>query len=282
MPVKLIPQLNKFSSYVKDDGKGEKTLYIDKKAIIKDFKNETYAKGSEAENSYEKLGLYPLALATFKQNRNTNEGEYLRFVAEREYLRSIYSISDYSETDEFETYKKEVKAEFSQLSAEKLSRMAYEKFLAMRALENTMNPYHMFKDPKNSFAVQMSNVLKNKDLAKKYPVLAKLKVQSSQENKMFNLFVSEKDYTTDLSNLYYQNLEDLANPEVKKVANATENIKISDMFKRLPLYAFMQTGMNKSKFNFTNIVNFTDFIDIVNAETQEFTDALKNEKNAIR
>jgi len=282
IPVKLVPQLNKFSSYVKDDGNGEKTLYIDKKAIIKDFQNETYAKGSDAENSYEKLGLYPLALATFKQNKNTNEGEYVRFVAEREYLRSIYSISDYSETDEFEVYKKEVKSEYPQLSPEKLSRMAYEKFLAMRALENTMNPYHMFKDSKNSFAIQMNNVLKNKDLAKKYPVLAKLKVQSSKENKMFNLFVAEKDYTTDLSNLYYQNLQDLANPEVKKVANTAENEKISDMFKRLPLYAFMQTGMNKSKFNFTNIVNFTDFIDIVNAETQAFTDALKNEKTANR
>jgi hypothetical protein len=282
IPVKLIPQLNKFSSYVKKETDGTATLYIDQSAIKKDFKNETYAKGSDAENSYEKLGLYPLALATFKQNSSTNEGEYIRFVAEREYLRSIYTLSDYSETDEFETYKKEVKAEFPGLSSEKLARMTYEKFLAFRALENTMNPYHMFKDPKNSFAVQMSNVLKNKELAKKYPVLSKLKVQPSKENKMFNLYVAEKDYTTDLSNLYYKNLEDLANPAVKKVANEVENEKISDMFKRLPLYAFMQTGMNKSKFNFTNIVNFTDFIDIVNSETQAFTDAMKNDKTANR
>ena len=282
IPVKLVPQLNKFSSYVKEEEDGTKTLYIDKKSIKRDFKNESWAKGSDEKNSYEKLGLYPLALATFKSDSKTNEGEYIRFVAEREYLRSVYDFSDYSETDEFVASEKLVKSEFPNLSSEKLARMTYEKFLAFRALESIMNPYHMFKDPKNSFGVQMANVLKNKDLAKEYLVLSKLKVQPSKENRMFNLFISEKDYTTDLANLYHQNLLDLANPEIRKVADPAENEHISDLFSRLPFYAFMQTGINKSKFNFTNIVNYTDFIDILTDEISVFTEAMENNDTANR
>jgi hypothetical protein len=280
VPVKLVSQLNKFSSYVKTEADGTKTLYIDEKNIKKDFKNESWAKGSEAVNSYEKLGLYPLALATFKTNYQTNEGEYIKFVAEREYLRSIYVFNDYAESENFDEEQVLVKAEFPDLSKEKLARMTYEKFLANRALENTLNPYHMFKDPKNAFAIQMANILKNKELAKDYLVLAKTKVETSKENKMSNIYIAEKDYTTDLSNLYYQNLQDLANPAIKKVADTFENDKISDMFARLPLYAYMQTGINKSKYNFTNVVDYKQFVDILNDEIVSFTESLKDNTDA--
>jgi hypothetical protein len=46
------------------------------------------------------------------------------------------------------------------------------------------------------------------------------------------------------------------------------------MFKHLNIYAFLQTGLNKTKLNFTNIADFTDFLTIVESEADKFTDAL--------
>jgi len=53
-----------------------------------------------------------------------------------------------------------------------------------------------------------------------------------------------------------------------------ENARISSMFKYLSIYAFLQTGLNKTKLNFTNIADFTDFLTIVESEADKFTSAL--------
>ena len=80
---------------------------------------------------------------------------------------------------------------------------------------------------------------------------------------------------------YTRNLADLSNVNVKKVSDPEENARISNLFSKLSLFAFMQTGLNKSKLSFTNIVNYNDFLQVVERESEMFQKALDKNGNAI-
>ena len=277
IPVSLVDEL-KFGAFVKEDKKGNKVLYVDEKAIKNDFTRNVFDINSQQKDSYFKRGLYPLSISHFRLDKQSNEGEYIKFVAEREYLRSIYSMSDIKKLYSFDSELKTIKEMYPQFTSTKAERFTYEKFITNKALENTLNPYHMFSDPKEAFAIKFNNII-NKyktELQGNYAIMNKIKNEPNAAKTMFNLYVAEKDFTNDISNLYHKNLLDLANPGIKKVDNDAENIMISDFFSKLPFYAFMQTGINKTKFNFTNIVQYDDFINLVNDESKKLINALED------
>lgn len=277
VPVAYVDLLQ-FGAYVKKDANGQKTMYIDQNALKKDFESGVWRKNSDAQDSYVNRGLYPLTEAHFHSDHKTNAGEYIKFVTEREYLRSVYTKAEISKTPQFKAELKTVKQENPGFSADKAKAYTYEKILAIKALENTLNPYHMFKDKQYAYAIQFQNIVNKhaKGFVKNYALLSRMKVESDADKTMYNLYVGEKDFTNDSSNLFYKNLEDLSNPAVKKVTNEVENQYISDFFAKLPLYAFMQTGINKTKFSFTNIVDYTEFLYLVNEESQKLRKALEN------
>ena len=118
------------------------------------------------------------------------------------------------------------------------------------------------------------------EIKKNYSLLNKLKPEPNKGKNMFNLYVAEKDFTNDSSNLYYENLQELSNPAVQKVSDPRQNQEISDFFSKLSMYAFMQTGINKTKFNFNNIVDFKEYMYLINDEISTFTKALENPTTA--
>ncbi|MEX0597871.1 MAG: hypothetical protein WD512_15375, partial [Candidatus Paceibacterota bacterium] len=277
IPVSLADEL-KFGAFVKEDKAKNKILYVDESALNNDFNRKIFVKGSDQEDSYEKRGLYPLTDAHFHSDGLTNRGEYVKFVAEREYLRSVYSQTDIKKMHNYKTELKIVKELNPGYPPTKLASMTYEKILAIKALENTLNPYHMFKDPMYAYAIQFTQIMNKhgKNLKKEFAVLNKMKNDPNSNRTMFNLYIAEKDFTTDVSNLYYKNLKDLSDPAVLKVSNKNENQMISDFFSRLPLYSFMQTGINKTKFNFTNVVDYNQFMYLVDTESKKLLRALEN------
>jgi hypothetical protein len=66
-----------------------------------------------------------------------------------------------------------------------------------------------------------------------------------------------------------------------KVADKDENDRISDMFALMSNFAFLQTGLNKSKLSYTNVVDFTNFLDVMKSESESFTTALALDGNNI-
>ena len=275
IPTSLAKELKR-GAFVKNG-----TLYIDIKQLKKEFADESWMQASDVENSYEERGLYPLHPATFMNNEETNFNEYQKFVSEREYLRSVYPLTTtYSNSVEFQEELKNTYELFPDLSNEKSVRYTYEKLLAIKALDNSYNFYHLFQDSDNSFPVRMAKLLQNYPLlAKDYPVLSRLKIDSGtkdsdKKDSVFNILVAEKSYDTDKSNLYSNDLKRLADSTVIKVSDPEENTRISEMFKYLNTFAFLQTGLNKTKLSFTNIVDNSEFLTIVEDEVGKFTDAL--------
>jgi hypothetical protein len=270
IPTSMAKELKR-GAFVKDG-----TLYMDMKQLKKEFNSDAWIANSDVKNSYEDRGLYTLHPSTFMNNSEVNFNEYVKFVAEREYLRSITPLTvEFTESFEFQEELKNTKELLEDLSNEKAVRYTYEKLLAIKALDNSYNFFNMFQDNENAFAIRLNKIIQNyPELKRDFPVLAKLKLDTDKEDNAFNLYIADKDYDTDKSNLYTNDLKRLADVSVIKVEDPVENARISAMFKYLNTYAFLQTGLNKTKLNFTNIADFTDFLSIVENEADKFTDAL--------
>jgi hypothetical protein len=267
IPRAIADKLN-FGAYVKEDGKNQPILYVDTNKIKSEFDKKLFSKTAKGEGSYTELGLHPVDTNIF-----TNESEYSKFVAEREYLRYIIPVSEASIQEDFEY----MKALYPTESEGKQKRRAYEKFLAERALENSFNPMQIFKNQKTAYALRLSEIFKNNpSLITKYDVLKKFKTDFDSKKTRFNLFVNERKYNNSISNLYYKNFKDLANPNIIKVADQEENQVISEFFSKLPLFAFYQSGLNKNKLSFVSLVDYNPFIDVIQKESEEFMKILDN------
>jgi hypothetical protein len=267
IPTAIADKLN-FGAYVKENGTNQPVLYVDNNKVKSDYAKKVFTKTAKGEDSYTALGLYPIDIIHF-----TNESEYTKFVAEREYLRYVIPMSKASIEEDFEYMKSLYPTE----SESQLKRRAYEKFLAERALENSFNPIQIFKNQKTAYALRLNDILKrNPSLITKYDVLKKLKTDFDSKKTRFNLFVNERKYNNSLSNLYYKNFKDLANPNIIKVADKEENAIVSEFFSKLPLFAFYQSGLNKNKLSFVSLVDYNPFIDVIEKESQEFMDILND------
>jgi hypothetical protein len=66
-----------------------------------------------------------------------------------------------------------------------------------------------------------------------------------------------------LAELYYENLKDLADVNVKKVSNQEENQRISNLFRTLPLISIFQTGTGYHKYGFNEVLPYEDFLTIM-------------------
>jgi hypothetical protein len=270
IPTSMAKELNR-GAFVKDG-----TLYMDMKQLLKEFEDGAWVKNADVDNNYEDRSLYPLHPSTFMNDSGTNFDQYLNFVSQREYLRSITPMSkEYVDSFYFQEELKNTKELFEELSNEKAVRYTYEKLIAIKALDASYNFFNMFQDSENAFAIRMSKLLQNyPQLKKDFPVLGKLKFDSDKNDSAYNLYIADKDYDNDKSNLYSNDLKKLADNTVQKVDDPIENARISSMFKYLNIYAFMQTGLNKTKLSFTNIVDFSDYLTIMESETDKFINAL--------
>lgn len=236
------------------------TLYIDEARIKQEFLDKAWVINSEAENSYEKLGLHALPAGTFTGNNNGNLSEYTKFVAEREYLRSAFSQRE-----------DETKAE-------------YEKFLANRALDNTFNLFHLFKDEDNNFAKRYTELLeKYPRLVNRFEVLKKIgydelrtKIGNNNVLNVANLKLNDRDMNSSKANLYTTNIKNLSNPVYLRKLGYKDGAatEISQFFNKLPMYAYIQSGLNKTPYSLTSIVDYTDFANILKQESEAFIKVL--------
>jgi uncharacterized protein YaiE (UPF0345 family) len=267
IPRELVDRLN-FGAFVKENQSGQPVLYLDQSKVKQEYAKKLFTKTATGEGSYTALNLHPVDTINF-----TDEAEYTKFVAEREYLRHLIPMSEASMDEDVEL----MKSMYPQESEAKQTRRAYEKFLAERALENSFNPIQIFKNKKTAYALRLNEILKkNPSLITKYDVLKKLKTDFDSKKTRFNLYVNERRYNNSLSNLYYKNFKDLANPNIIKVADPEENAKVSEFFGKLPLYAFFQSGLNKNKLSFVSLVDYNPFIDVIEQESREFMKMLDN------
>jgi len=251
-----------FGAYVKTNNNGSKTLFVNDAVLKLQFENNAWSTDDvEDDNPYVVLGLHQVDPMTFTAlEKGQNFEQYKKFVIEREYLRSVFPKED------------------SQSKAE------YEKFLAEKALDNTFNFYHLFNNADTAYGNRVSKIINEyPDLVRKFDVLAVLKSESNFDQTIFNLGIADRDINSTKANMYISNLKDLANPVVLKnyakalKLNDADIKKITEVFSMLPIFAYLQSGINKSSYNLVPFVDYTKVIDIIQDAGNEVLNVLEND-----
>ena len=226
-------------------------LYVDKKQLERDYLNRLYAKDDYARRR---------GLAKVDSQAFDTADEYYNFVYERETLRKSYPQAKVSDTVMYAQKRAEVGTTYKQREGEsaetytkRLDRLAYEEYLRDAALLNTFNHWALFKGD-NTYAEQF-NVIRTAypELAEDYSLIDQLSIGTS--GAFTNLKLNDNFLEGDMLNVLHENLLELMDPNVQKVENAEDNQMISDFFKKFPIVAFLQSGMNtKSAFSMTRLV----------------------------
>jgi hypothetical protein len=222
------------------DGK----IYVDSKTLTDQFINKKYLKSSGAADSYSKLGLAPFST---EDNPFPTQAIYNKYVFEREYLRTLYPDQT-------------------------------EKFLNQRALLNTFNRDAIVGTEEYSYTdLLMSTIKEFSYLADQYPVLEQLSRLPFKGAEKIVQLNNKNLVKGELAEIYYQNLKDLGDVNIKKVQSPEENRKLSEVFKLFSLMMIHQHGVGYSKYGFVKALDDSDYIEVMDIASKVFLDKNLNE-----
>lgn len=278
IPVSAVSSL-RHGVFVKDG-----TLYVDKEQLRRDYETKAFSESANLKNHISeynpKTGLALVNATAFQA-----EKEYFGFVFEREYLRSIYPTEKIkNNTDYISILAKNItdkkiqkdEGETKEDFETRLKKISYEQFLRDKALDNTFNSWKMFESD-TSYAEEFSKIKdSNPHLENEYLLLRLLSLSISKGG-MKNLRSLDSSLDSDKLNTLHENLLNLSNPSVVKVADATENERISKFFSRFPLYAFMQSGLStKGAYSLIRFVPLDKFTRIMEGPIKAYTDKIND------
>ena len=288
VPIAYVDKLE-FGAFVKKGENGEATMYVDPKQLQDEWASKDFLSSAKGPNSYKSRGLATMKAEVFMWRGTESEKEYYKFVVEREYLRTISPFEEYEQTGE---YRENYENNFKSLAATKaddespedykarIRRATYEQMLRNRALENTFNPWKLFSSDTSIPLQFLQIVQRHPHLEKEYGFIAQLAVVSDPKLGLSNLTLKDKDTSSDKVNRYYENLKNLSDPGVEKVPDAEENARISAFFAKLPLFAFLQSGLSKNPYSFTAVVPYDPFVRVMEGPVKEFTEKVLGGPNA--
>jgi len=256
-PVKVVPHL-KFGAYGDRD---TSTLYYDMNQLLKDADSKEYLKAS-----YETRGLAKIE----KSNTFSTKMEFYNFVFEREYLRSTTTLKSIQDNSIFTSMRQDnmkvtpQKTMTNEAYERKITHLTYEQYIRDRALENIGNAEKLFHGSK-SYADQVIDIRNNnlREPIAGYSLLNILDVSeaASRRSDLRNLQLRRSDLGRDEINVYHKELEDLANPAIEKVSDEAENLRISTLFQKFPMVAFLQSGLTTTgPFSMIRLIPNTGYI----------------------
>ena len=241
-------------------------LYIDKARLEKEYAEELYSAGNTNLGNYTSEGLRGFGNIN---NLFNTESAYFKYVFERELQKNLYSPESVK-TD------KDYMRLYDFLKDEKQAYLAY---INQRALINAFNRKIITGMDKESYTDMLLNMINDYPvLATKYNIISQFtKPNISTKENVLSLNDTSSLKDGDTAEIYYQNLKDLADETVKKVANPVENRKISKMFELLPLMAIYQHGIGYSKSGFNEALPYDNFIGVMQTASEIFMNKQLND-----
>jgi len=242
------------------------TLYIDKTRLSNEYSKKLYLRDNTDAAGYTKQGLRGFGNV---EKLFPNESTYFKYVFERELQRNLYSMKS------LETNKDYLKIN----SIIKDPAQSYEAYINQRALINAFNRETIMTLDGQSYTDMVLNMVEEfSELKNKYPILTQFtipKVKTGERVLSLNDTKSLKD--AQLAEIYFQNLEDLGNEDIKKVIDPEDNKRISKLFALLPQMMMYQHGIGYSKYGFTRALPYEGFIGVMQTASEIFINKQLNE-----
>lgn len=284
----------------------EPVIYYDYNTLYHQFIHKTYA-----TPAYEEVGLAkldPLAFNSF--------GEYVKYVFEREYLRAQYIntkgksiITSLNKNAEYKESLAQITRDITrdveggetvaQFNRRK-HRIAFERFIRNKALRNAYNMHALFNG-QTSYAYTIASIKadpNNKGILEAFPVLNNIipdnetsKAAKTEKRERVNLAFIEAPKDANTINSYYEQFQDLANevaldrimPMVEGESAEDRSVRlgeIADIFRKLPIVSFLQSGMNTTgRFAFGRVVDQDTITAMTKEAAEEFIQKITEEKS---
>jgi hypothetical protein len=277
-------------------------MYFDYDTLYRQFNNKEFV---DKGGVYSDAGLSPVqSTETF-----TTFGEYVKFVFEREYIRAQYigtgskkDLNRLQEDPEFKslllaTVNTVDRSEFINEGETKLDskgraewkkyrlKAAFEMYIRNKALQNVDNMYAMFNN-ETAYAYEIARIKKYEGLTQAFSVLANLVPDSenakSSDKTRVNLAYVNTPSDKQTRDSYYEQVQVLSNEVLlaKAMPSLTrdELNDIATVFRKLPIVAFLQSGMNGSgKFAITRIVDQNVVLTMTKQAGDEFINKISSE-----
>lgn len=272
IPIQDVPFLT-IGAIIKDG-----VFYVDYKRLLEQYQDKTYARSTY---TFETLDYKKLDLARVNALAFTTFNSYARFVLEREYLRSIFTLSDAMEDKEYNAYYrkhksliKKVPSETDVAFDERVDQELYEMYLRDKALDNTDNVWKLFKSD-DSYAIQFFD-LKDEfpDVWANYNVLNFLNIGTTKTGTS-NLKLLDPKLDQDQINIFHEELNRLANPNIIKTADSEDNFRLSMFFDKMSKIALLQSGYNtKGIYSLIRIVPQEKYMMLMSTVVEDITNNL--------
>ena len=280
--------------------KGETISDATFKQINEDWNKKYWQIGNMREDAYANRGLAPINPDAFKTP--DSKVEFIEFCLEREFLRkqSNHSLEYIKDTKEFELRKRRLiatgAAVFAKQSGEteteynnRINPFVYEDYLMNKALTNTYNTWQLFRSGNNTIARELTDIIDNYpeiSLKPEFDLLKRLTsiplLNDTQFPGLLNFGL--KNYT-DLDEGMIGNYNKQWNRLIKRdfslVGTEEDATKasayIGDFFYKLPIYAFLQSGMSSGEFSLASIMPYDTFKPIMEKASKKFMEKLDKE-----
>ena len=244
-------------------------------AAIADFTEQNYVHNPQNPNNYLTRGLYPIKQGAID---GLTANDFVELSLEKEYLRKIGMpmTEALMKSKHVQAIKQKLinSGAFRDLSEEQLDKTTYENLILNEALLNTFNFWQMFKSGDNTVAAKLFNIISNyPELSVRYgPLFDRIMVDTLKTD--YGLEVSRnarlkaiKELDKELSEEYLILWKELANTgnidKAKLLKNGQANKYISNFFEQLPIFMFLQSGMDSSKFSFNKIMPTDNYLKIM-------------------
>ena len=296
-------ELRKYDPLTKDyttiDGKklNKHQEFFDK--VNADYDNGVYLDTYTGPNSYYSRGIAPVSPNAFPLLKNGEPNEYLRtdfieFVLEREQLEQSIKLEDVVNSKEFALRKQRLlssgKNLYQNKTEEQLNQLTYSDMLTNKALTNTYNIWQLFRSGDNTIAKELMDIITNyPELSEstKYSILKQFTSKGITNDKDFKNALNFKlansgELDEALISDYNDQWTKLANTGEFKLAGDTEDVAkantyISNFFNNLPVYAFLQSGMDSSEFSLSSVMPYNKYQKIIEKASIKFLKKLETE-----
>ena len=243
--------------------KGQMTIYFDYNTLYNQFINKDYAKENYGGD---------LRFQTLPENQFRTFGEYVKYVFEREYIRATFAelggkkvIDDLFATDPKANslYKDSLARAKAVEGIEKKDinkirkRIAFETYITNKALVEVYNMRALFNGIDTAYAFEITKYQDDpaySKLVKEFNIFQNLTADAETtkggQNRINLAFVESVNDASTI-NSYYEQVAHLSNSAYLTRLNSIRNLglspsqirEIESTFKKLPIIAFLQSGM---------------------------------------
>jgi hypothetical protein len=240
-------------------------LFVDEERLRKEYQEGLYYRNSTKPGNYTESGLRGFkTLEIFE-----SESGYFKYVFERENQRMLYPMESLLQNKDFKKLRELTNND----------KDAYEAYINQRALINAFNRKAIMGISGQSYTDMVLDMVEEfSQLKGRYPILSQLtkpNIKTGENVLTLNDRAMLKD--PQLAEIYYENLLDLANENVKKVSDPEDNKRISKLFALLPIMSMYQHGIGYSKYGFNEALPYDDFLGVMQSASQIFMEKQLNE-----